>query len=76
MLKRNTPMARAQNFTTVQNDAKCRRLLKKVRNSFQFNSDLQAARYVAEKFTIFDPIFVDFAEQYVLTSEKNSNKTK
>jgi hypothetical protein len=76
MRKRNTPMARALNFTTVQNDAKCRKLLKKVRNGFQFSSDLQAARYVVEKFTIFDPIFVDFAEQFVLTSEQKSNKTK
>lgn len=69
--------AKVQNSTTDQNnDAKCRRLLKKVRNGFQLNSDWEAARYVVERFTFFDPIFVDFAEQFMLAYEKKSNKTK
>lgn len=65
-----------QNSTTAPNDAKYRRLLKKVRNGFQFNSDWEAARYVVERFTFFDPIFVDFAEQFILDHDKKSNKTK
>lgn len=69
-------MERTQNSTTALNDAKCLRLLKKVRNSMRFHSDLDAARWVTEKFTIFDPIFVDFAEQFVLKAEEKSNKTE
>lgn len=65
-----------RSFTMDPNESKYLIRLKKIKNSFLLPTDKDAARWTVEHFTIFDPIFVDFAEQFILNSNKKINKTK
>lgn len=46
-------------------EAKCKKLLKKVQKEFNLNTEKDAAKQILQYWTSFDPVLVEYAELLV-----------